>query len=69
MVKRLGECQPRYIVYVSCNAQSQARDCARLVSAGYAVDSLRLVNMYPQTPNTESIAILVRHPKTTEIVQ
>lgn len=41
---------------VSCDAATHARDAARLVRAGYRLRSLSLLDFYPQTAHTESMA-------------
>jgi 23S rRNA (uracil1939-C5)-methyltransferase len=46
------------IIYVSCNPQSQARDLDRLVQGGYALRSLQPFDMFPQTEEVETVALL-----------
>ncbi|MBR4628946.1 MAG: class I SAM-dependent RNA methyltransferase [Treponema sp.] len=41
---------------VSCNASTHARDAAMLVKAGYTLEKLYLLDFYPQTAHTESLA-------------
>jgi 23S rRNA (uracil1939-C5)-methyltransferase len=45
------------VIYVSCDPSTLARDLG-LLSEKYAIDSLRLVDMFPQTYHIESLAIL-----------
>jgi 23S rRNA (uracil1939-C5)-methyltransferase len=52
--------QPRRIVYVGCHAGSLGRDCRHLLEAGWTPSELVPVDMLPQTPHTEWIAILDR---------
>lgn len=47
------------IRYLSCEAQSQARDAAFLVKSGYKMLDLSLLDFYPQTRRTESLATFV----------
>ncbi len=45
---------------LSCNPSTHARDCAELVSAGYTLDRLFLLDFYPNTSHIESLAFLSR---------
>jgi len=51
---------PGRIVYVSCNPATQARDIRRLIDAGFSLDTLQPIDMFPQTQHIEVIASLVR---------
>ena len=57
VVKRLLESGARRIVYVSCNAATQARDLAMLDSA-YQVTRVQPVDMFPQTTHVENVVAL-----------
>ena len=46
------------VVYVSCNPATQARDLKLLVEGGYRVERARPVDMFPQTPHCEAVAVL-----------
>jgi 23S rRNA (uracil1939-C5)-methyltransferase len=59
VVKRLLEMQPDRIVYVSCNAATQARDIA-LMQNDYDVTQVQPVDMFPHTHHVENIALLLR---------
>lgn len=47
------------IVYISCNPQTLARDL-KILSADYSVESIKLFDMFPQTANIETLAVLHR---------
>ena len=52
---------PRRIVYVSCNPATLARDAGLLVhQAGYRCTLAGVVNMFPHTAHTESMAVFER---------
>lgn len=51
---------PRRIVYISCNPVTQVRDLEVLGTAGYRLERLTPVDMFPHTEHTETVACLVR---------
>jgi len=61
VVRRVIEAGPRRIVYVSCNPTTLAPNAAQLVSdGGYRLRRVRAVDMFPQTPHIECVALLER---------
>ncbi len=60
VVRRVIEAAPRRIVYVSCNPTTLAPNAAQLVEAGYALKRVAPVDMFPQTPHIECVALLER---------
>jgi len=60
VVRRIIDAAPRRIVYVSCNPTTLAPNAAQLVEAGYALQRVRPVDMFPQTPHIEAVALLTR---------
>jgi 23S rRNA (uracil1939-C5)-methyltransferase len=52
--KVLLEAAPARIVYVSCNAATQARDL-KLLSEKYAITAVQPVDMFPQTVHVENV--------------
>jgi len=58
IVRRIIEAGPDRIVYVSCNPTTLAPNAAQLVEAGYRLRRVRPVDMFPQTPHIECVALL-----------
>ena len=58
VVRRVIEAAPRRIVYVSCNPTTLAPNAAQLAEAGYSLRRVRPVDMFPQTPHIECVALL-----------
>jgi 23S rRNA (uracil1939-C5)-methyltransferase len=57
IVRRVLECAAKRIVYVSCNPTTLAPNAAQLVEAGYTLRRVRPVDMFPQTPHIECVAL------------
>jgi 23S rRNA (uracil1939-C5)-methyltransferase len=51
--------EPERVVYVSCNPKSQLRDVEAFARAGYTLAAVQPVDMFPHTPHTENICLLV----------
>lgn len=60
VVRRIIEANPKRVVYVSCNPTTLAPNAAQLVEAGYVLRRVRPVDMFPQTPHIECVALLER---------
>jgi 23S rRNA (uracil1939-C5)-methyltransferase len=59
-VARLARIAPARIVYISCDPATLARDLGGLIAAGYAVRSVDLFDMFPQTFHIETLVHLER---------
>lgn len=57
VINRILEAEPKVVVYVSCNAATQARDL-HLMSGKYKVTKAQAVDMFPHTHHTESVVKL-----------
>ena len=57
IVRRVIECEATRIVYVSCNPTTLAPNAAQLGEAGYRLRRVRAVDMFPQTPHIECVAL------------
>ena len=61
VVRRIIEAEARRIVYVSCNPTTLAPNARQLVDdGGYELKTVRPVDMFPQTPHIECVALLER---------
>jgi tRNA/tmRNA/rRNA uracil-C5-methylase (TrmA/RlmC/RlmD family) len=52
--------QTSRIVYVSCDVPTLARDANRLLAGGYRLTSIEALDMFPDTPHVECVAIFDR---------
>ncbi len=46
------------ILSLSCDPATHARDCAKLISSGYTLKQIYLLDFYPNTSHIESLAVL-----------
>jgi 23S rRNA (uracil1939-C5)-methyltransferase len=60
IVRRILEVEPQRIVYVSCNPTTLAPNARQIVDAGYELTAVQPVDMFPQTPHIEAVAVLER---------
>jgi 23S rRNA (uracil1939-C5)-methyltransferase len=60
IVRRLIECEAPRIVYVSCNPTTLAPNATQLTEAGYKLKRVKPVDMFPQTPHIECVALFER---------
>jgi 23S rRNA (uracil1939-C5)-methyltransferase len=62
VVRRVLETEADRVVYVSCNPTTLAPNARQMVDAGYRLAAVRPVDMFPQTPHIECVALLERQP-------
>ena len=60
VVRRVLEAKAKRIVYVSCNPTTLAPNARQFCDAGYELRTVRPVDMFPQTPHIECVALLER---------
>jgi 23S rRNA (uracil1939-C5)-methyltransferase len=60
VVRQLLRLRPPRLAIVSCDPATLARDLAPLVAAGYRVDKLTLIDLFPQTYHIETVTHLRR---------
>jgi 23S rRNA (uracil1939-C5)-methyltransferase len=58
-MNRVLEMAPRRIAYVSCNPSTLARDLKKLAGS-YGIDSVRMIDFFPNTFHIEALAFLTR---------
>jgi 23S rRNA (uracil1939-C5)-methyltransferase len=63
IVRRVLECEAKKIVYISCNPTTLAPNAAQLGEAGYRLARVRPVDMFPQTPHIECVALFEKGEK------
>jgi 23S rRNA (uracil1939-C5)-methyltransferase len=56
----LAEVAAPALVYVSCDPATLARDLRALLGCGYAIQSITLVDLFPQTFHIETVVRLRR---------
>jgi 23S rRNA (uracil1939-C5)-methyltransferase len=57
-VKRLAELRPPRLTLVACDPATMARDVAGLLAAGYRIEKMTLVDLFPQTYHLETVVAL-----------
>ncbi|MAQ76908.1 hypothetical protein CL684_00025 [Candidatus Campbellbacteria bacterium] len=58
-LKKIAETQPKYIIYISCNPETQARDYSEFQDF-YTLEWSRAYNLFPKTPHIEHVIFLKR---------
>jgi len=56
--KLIVQNKPKRIIYISCNPTTLARDLKVLISGGYKIENLALVDNFPQTYHVEAVVKL-----------
>jgi 23S rRNA (uracil1939-C5)-methyltransferase len=60
LLDTLIQLQPGRIVYVSCNPATLARDIALLAPAGYTIQTVQPVDLFPWTMHVETVVLITR---------
>jgi 23S rRNA (uracil1939-C5)-methyltransferase len=58
VLEAIARLAPKTVVYVSCNPATLARDLRLLVDAGYTLDYVTPIDMFPQTGHIECVSRL-----------
>jgi len=59
VARLLAELGAPRVIYVSCDPATLARDLVTLLAAGYRIEQIHLVDLFPQTYHLESVVHLV----------
>ena len=59
-IRRVLDLAPEVLVYVSCHPATFADNAARFVNAGYVLEYVQPVDMFPNTPHVEAVARFTR---------
>ena len=62
LLETIVKMQPERVVYVSCDSATLARDLKVLCGAGYELEKVRPVDMFPMTVHVETV-VLLSHKK------
>ena len=60
VIKGILDLHPSQLSYVSCDPATLARDLKKLVSGGYAINSIRGFDLFPQTHHVETVVRMAR---------
>ena len=58
VIKGILDFAPSRVTYVSCDPATLARDLKKLIAGGYAIESLRAFDLFPQTHHVETVVRL-----------
>ena len=58
LLETIVKMQPERVVYVSCDSATLARDLKVLCGAGYELEKVRPVDMFPMTVHVETVVLL-----------
>ncbi len=60
MLKTVTSAKAERIIYISCNPATLARDLAIIKPAGYTVQSVQPIDMFPHTTHVETVVLMTR---------
>lgn len=60
VVRALAAASARRVLYIACGPEAMVKDMAELVQAGFVIESMRVMDMFPHTRHFESMALLTR---------
>jgi 23S rRNA (uracil1939-C5)-methyltransferase len=57
-LKKIINYKPKTFIYISCKPTSMTKDLPEFLSEGYKIEKVRCVDMFPMTPNVETVVLL-----------
>lgn len=60
LLDAIAAAKPQRLVYVSCNPSTLAKDCRVLLDAGFRIEWVQPVDMFPQTSHVECVVGICR---------
>ena len=60
VIAELLRLEPARLIYIACDPVALARDLGQLVPAGYKIDNIRALDLFPHTHHFETVVSLVR---------
>ena len=60
LISALAKSEAGKIVYVACDAATLARDAGALTANGWRVESVTAIDLFPNTPHVETVAVFGR---------
>ncbi|MGM9625857.1 MAG: 23S rRNA (uracil(1939)-C(5))-methyltransferase RlmD [Eubacteriales bacterium] len=66
VISYLGDLHPSRIVYISCDADTLARDIVRFAETGYHTDYAQPVDLFSRTGHVETIVLMSKTQKSAE---
>ena len=61
LIEEIARRDIRRVVYISCEPETLARDCAIFREMGYTIGEVRPVDLFPRTGHVESVVCLTRN--------
>ena len=61
ILKYLSKCDVKQIILVGCKTEPWSRDIAKMISQGWYLESLAIMDFFPQTFHVETVANLIHH--------
>lgn len=59
-LKKIINYKPKTFIYVSCKPTSLTKDLPEFLNEGYKIEKVRCIDMFPMTPNVETVLLLSR---------